>query len=437
MINYSKIVKYKLTSIIKQMGESTELFVKNPGKDFTRNRKLTFEYVINLLLSMGGNSIYSELLEYFKYDAKTATSSAFVQQRGKILPSALEYLFKTFTNSFDNYKTFNGYRLLAADGSKFNISHNPEDADTYTKCQDNAKGFNLIHLNALFDLCNKVYTDACIQPIRKANENSALTDMVDRSTISGDVIVIADRGYESYNTFAHMQEKGWKYVIRVKDKDSTGMASGFKLPSCEVFDKKIDLKLTRRQTNEIKANPQIYKFMPKKSNFDYLEFKSPNFYPISFRIVRFKISDNTYETIITNLDTNEFSADMIKEIYHMRWGIETSFRELKYAIGLINFHSKKVDYITQEVFAKLTMYNFCEIITMNVVITHKQRKHEYQVNFTVAIHICRYFFRHLGDVNPPDVEALIQQNILPIRKGRKNQRKLRTQSSVSFIYRVA
>ncbi|MDR3593452.1 IS4 family transposase [Clostridium sp.] len=437
MIEYSKIIKYKLTSIIKEMRESPELFVKNPGKDFTRNRKLTFEYVINLLLSMGGNSIYKELLEYFKYDVKTATSSAFVQQRGKILPSALEYLFKAFINSFDNYKTFNGYRLLAADGSKLNIFHNPEDADTYTKYQDNAKGFNLIHLNVLFDLCNKVYTDACIQPIRNANENSALTDMVDRATISGNVIVIADRGYESYNTFANIQEEGWKYVIRIRDRDSTGMASSFKLPSCEVFDKKIDLKLTRRQTNEIKANPEIYKFMPKRSNFDYLEFKSPNFYPISFRVVRFKISDNTYETIITNLDANEFSIDKIKELYHMRWGIETSFRELKYTIGLINFHSKKVEHIVQEVFAKLTMYNFCEIITLNVVITYKQRKHEYQVNFTVAIHICRYFFRYLDYANPPDVEALIQQNILPIRKGRNNQRKLRTKSSVSFIYRVA
>jgi len=150
---------------------------------------------------MGGNSIYKELLEYFKYDVETATSSAFVQQRGKILPSALEYLFKAFTNSFDNYKTFNGYRLLAADGSKLNIAHNPRDADTYIKCQDNVKGFNVIHLNALFDLCNKVYTDACIQPIRKLNENGALTDMVDKSPVYGDVIVIADRGYESYNTF--------------------------------------------------------------------------------------------------------------------------------------------------------------------------------------------------------------------------------------------
>lgn len=177
--------------------------------------------------------------------------------------------------------------------------------------------------------------------------------------------------------------------------------------------------------------------MPKNFKFDYLELKSPNLYPISFRVVRFKISDNTYETIITNLDANEFSADKIKELYHMRWGIETSFRELKYAIGLINFHSEKVDHIAQEVFAKLTMYNFCEIITLNVIISHKQRKHEYQVNFTVAIHICRYFFRHSENENPPDVEALIQQNILPIRKGRKDERKLRAKSSVSFIYRVA
>ena len=437
MTKYSKLVKYKLTSIIKEMGESPETFVKNPGKDFTRNRKLTFEYVINLLLSMGGNNIYKELLEYFKYDVETATSSAFVQQRGKILPSTLEYIFKAFTNSFDNYKTFNGYRLLAADGSKLNIAHNPKDTDTYIKCQDNAKGYNIINLNALFDLCNKVYTDASIQPIRKLNENGALTDMVDRSSISGDVIVIADRGYESYNTFAHIEEKGWKYVIRVKDIVSKGMVSSLKLPSCEVFDEKIDLKLTRKQTKEIKANPPIYKFMPQNCNFDYLEIKSPNFYPISFRVVRFKISDNTYETIITNLDTNEFPADKIKELYNMRWGIETSFRELKYAIGLINFHSKKVDHIAQEVFAKLTMYNFCEIITLNVVITYKQRKHEYQVNFTVAIHICRYFFKYSDDANPPDVELLIQQNILPIRKGRKDKRKLRFKSSVSFIYRVA
>lgn len=33
--------------------------------------------------------------------------------------------------------------------------------------------------------------------------------------------------------------------------------------------------------------------------------------------------------------------------------------ELKYTIGLTNFHAKKVEYIHQEIFARLIIYNFC------------------------------------------------------------------------------
>ena len=51
---------------------------------------------------------------------------------------------------------------------------------------------------------------------------------------------------------------------------------------------------------------------------------------------------NTTEVIMTNLSQEEFSASEIKKIYGMRWGIETSFRDLKYTIGLNYYHSKKV-----------------------------------------------------------------------------------------------
>ena len=121
----------------------------------------------------------------------------------------------------------------------------------------------------------------------------------------------------------------------------------------------------------------------------------------------------------------------------MRWGIETSFRELKYAIGLTSFHSKKTASIIQEIFARLAMYNFCEIITSHVVIQQKDRKYSYQVNFTIAISICRQYFKCRNVVSPPNVEALIQKNILPVRNGRKDRRKVKTKSAVSFIYRVA
>ncbi|UWS62528.1 hypothetical protein N2384_05405 [Bacillus paralicheniformis] len=92
-------------------------YVKNPDKDFTRKKKLSFETVMQLLISMGGNSLYKELLESQGYDVNTATTSAFVQQRNKILPSAVEFLFHEFTQSVTDIKDYRGYRLLAIDGS--------------------------------------------------------------------------------------------------------------------------------------------------------------------------------------------------------------------------------------------------------------------------------------------------------------------------------
>ena len=120
---------------------------------------------------------------------------------------------------------------------------------------------------------------------------------------------------------------------------------------------------------------------------------------MGFRVVRFAITENSYECIITNLPKEEFPMAEIKKLYAMRWGIETSFRELKYAIGLSCFHPKKVEYIMQEIYARLIFYNYCEIITMNVEIHQKDTKHTYQMNYTIAIHICRYFLRN--DISPP------------------------------------
>lgn len=69
---------------------------------------------------------------------------------------------------------------------------------------------------------------------------------------------------------------------------------------------------------------------------------------MNIRIVRFPISETSYETILTNLPDN-VTPDKLKELYHRRWGIETSFRELKYSIGLSAFHSKNYDFILQEI----------------------------------------------------------------------------------------
>lgn len=122
------------------------------------------------IISMGGNSIYKELLESQGYDVCTATTSAFVQQREKLLLFAFEFLLREFTDAFADTKKYRGYRLFAVDGSDLHISANPLDSDIYYQCKPSRNGYNLLHLNALFDLCSRIYVDALVQPGKHQNE---------------------------------------------------------------------------------------------------------------------------------------------------------------------------------------------------------------------------------------------------------------------------
>lgn len=119
------------------------------------------------------------------------------------------------------------------------------------------------------------------------------------------------------------------YLIRVKDGDGGSMTGSFWLPNEDEFDHAMQLVLTRKQTNEVKANPQKYKILPKSSPFDYLDLHHKKFYTLNFRVVRFALSENSYKCIITNLPIEEFPADEIKKIYAMRWGDRNIFSGIK------------------------------------------------------------------------------------------------------------
>ena len=209
---------------------------------------------------------------------------------------------------------------------------------------------------------------------------------------------------KSYNTIAHLENYGLKYVIRIKT--TAGIAQKFNIPADKETDFTADILLTRRQTNEVKSNPEIYRYLAPFSTFDFLPKGSKDTYSLKFRIIRIKISENNYETLVTNLRDDEFSDD-IKNIYKIRWGIETSFRELKYHVGLIAFHSKKKDCVIQEIFASLIMYNFSMLITENIVIDEdKHNDYHYKINYAVAIHACIKFFRS-SHADPSLLEDLI------------------------------
>ncbi len=433
-------IKKLLISEINKVASEPHNYCTNPDTDFTRNRKLSMEKMLQGIIGMESKSLTNELLDLFDASAETPSASAFIQQRDKIRPIAFESIFKNFSkklmNSFDN-----DIPVFAIDGSDIQIPTNPTDTESYIAGTNGHKGYNLLHINALYDLNKHIYSDVIIQKARERNEHKAFQELVDCSEITK-ALIIADRGYESFNSMAHIQEKGWFFLIRVRD-GNNGIKQGLDLPESDCFDVNISLKLTRKKTNAVKEllkDKNHYRMVSSTQPFDFLPLKNKKaeptrFYELNFRIVRFPISEAIYETVVTNLDEDRYPAIEIKKLYASRWGIETSFRDLKYTVGLLNFHSKKVMCILQEIYAHMIMYNFAEMITSHVAIEKKQRKYTYKANFSVATHICRLFYRE--KTTPPDLEAIIAKNLIPIRPDRHRERNVKAKIFQGFLYRVA
>ena len=330
----------------------------------------------------------------------------------------------------DKHTSYNGYRLLAIDGSDLRLPSNKKEKFSYIQNDETTKGYNLLHLDALYDVLQHVYVDASIQSKIGMNEHKALVSMIDDSDITDKVILIADRGYESFNNIAHCQEKNWNYIIR--SKESYGIK--FDAPPSKTFDIDQLITLTRRQTKQTKnlmaEDPSRYRWIQPHTTFDYLNPKEDKLYDLPIRIVRIEIADSVYETLYTNLPREDFPVDILKELYRLRWGIETAFRELKYNVGLASIHSRKTAFVFQEIYAKLIMYNFSAWIAYSQTVPTGKR-----INFAKSIHVCYQFFKEkLSDIV---LVKMINKFLSPIRPGRSFERNKNNKNAVSFAYRIS
>lgn len=439
---YNKI-KLLFQAAVDYTVSNISQFTVHPEKDFTRNKKFPADKLISFLVSEGSSSTKVELLDFFGMDTMRPTDSAFNQQRAKLKPEALETVFKQFNSSVTSLEKRGTYRFIAADGSDLTFFSKPSFASSeyYVSEGHSAKGFYSMHLNAFYDLETHTYTDALIQPAHEKNEFRAFCDMVDRHEVLPNVknVHIGDRGFCSYNNMAHVINRNQFFVFRTKDIHSKGLVGDFDFPDDEVFDITVKVTLVRSHSKKIIIKDGYRRFIDKKTAFDFIEYGSHDTYELSFRIVRFPLSDTSYECIVTNLPENEFPVEEIKKLYFKRWGIESSFRKLKYTIGLSNFHAYKPEYIKQEIWARLIAYNITETMINHVVVEKHDTKHEYKVNFTVAAHICRIFLRLTPEKDSIDVMTLLQKELIPIRNERQYPR-LKTahfRKPRYFIYRAA
>ena len=438
-----EIIFAHLEAAINHVADNIRAFVKNPDGDFTRNGKIPIKKLLSFLVYQGSNSLRNELNAAYSFSADRPSASAFVQKRAKLKSEGVEEMFRQFSRSLYNHLPSEKYRLIADDGSTLSFLSNPKLAqeEYHTRQGNSEKGCYGVHISAFYDLDTNLYTDAVIQPVALKDEYATFAMMVDRYPVRKDcpAIFIVDRGICSYNNMAHVIEKGQFFLFRAKDIDSKGLLHNIEFPDTEEFDTTVKLILYRKQTKENKRllPDGNHRFIGKDTSFHFLAPGAPGFYALSFRVVRFKLSDGSFEALVTNLPTDSFSVEKLKELYDRRWGIETSFRHLKYSVGMIKLHASKPDFVCQEVWARLIAYNFTIAVINCVVIPVSSRKFSYKISVAAAVFACKEFIRDALTLHTFNIAALLAREIIPIRPDRRFSR-LKTahfRKPAYFIYR--
>ena len=426
MNDYPSNVKQKLNSIIADMSEHHWLFSNNPEHDFMRQHqgKLSFYDTIRLIIGMGKGTTNDEIMDYFDMVPDLIPSqSAFNQRRSQISLSAFEYLFSEFSSSFPaTTNKFKDHCILACDGCHIVYTTNSEIIEDYNKPRlIDYKGYNHMHLNGFVDVISKAFLD----------------------------IVIADRGYESYDLLFHCELKNLNYVFRVKAPSSSKSLLSYyaaELPDdLEEFDVTMKRYFTDKATKVMKDQSDVYRYINPSKNtphfYELLDRDRRHLYFMQFRVVKIKTAENTYEYLITNLP-HSFTMDDIKECYRWRWGIEISFRYLKHANGLLYFHSKKTEFLKQEIYANLTLYNFGIFIANEAAEENKKKerkndnKYLYEIDISSALKTARKFFIRRDSDKPIDIIKLMLKYVHAVKeKFRQFDWPLRGISAIHFGYR--
>ena len=419
--------------ILSKTEKKVNEFVLKPGADMTRHRRCSFSDTVLAVLNFTMERSSTELFNFFTRKKQHIPSkSAFTQQRKKLTDSLFPYLMACLNESVPLKKTYKGFHLIAIDGTDINLPTDRNDNIYRVKQARSDNFYYQMHLNALYDILENRYVDAVIQPRPEMDENAALQMLADRSEIPGKTIFIADRGYVSSNSIAHLIESGNYFLIRSKAPSSPCSYIKHMMQDGVETDNVVDIGITGAKGICLK-NPQVYKYLRPDRKFDFIASSDrKSVYWMRVRCTCIKIGNNSYEYLISNLPKDEFSASDLKGLYWKRWAIETSFRSLKYAFSMVYLHSVNRSLIKQEIFAKILLFNFTALLhayaqqSMQLLRLVKSRKQQYKVSFDNAVPIAKLFLIHMMSDNK--IRNLLLSHLSAIRPVTKSGRKLRSQT---------
>ena len=295
------------------------------GNSFSRKRKLSFSNTVHFICSALRKSISSEIdnfIEEHTYlNFPNITKQAFSKARQNISPEAFNELCRLFVEKFyslkKNLNTWNGFNILAIDGTSLQVPDTEECGKYFgLSSNQNKTRTTVATASALYDVLNDIIVDARITKYKTSERYIAkqhIEVLVNRIP-SKNSIVIFDRGYPSYDMFDHLNDKGLLFLMRV--------STSFKLvQSIDSDDSILEYKLK----GEIKK----------------------------VRVLRIKLSEDVTEVLVTNIYDEKITTIEFKELYFLRWGVESKYKELKSSIKIEEFSGTKPIAIEQDFYTSI------------------------------------------------------------------------------------
>jgi hypothetical protein len=348
-------------------------------EDFTRSSKLGFESTALLISSQMRGSLDVDLYKTLNINnLDIVTKSAYSQSRYKIKSDfykdwndvLLDNIYDKVDVAGENaeLKQHKGYYIEAIDGSKIMLPNTEVMKDHFGVQIGGSKKTKtetaMCLLMCRYDVLNHYYTKFEVAHL-KVGENSVMRGWV--RDLKSNAITLFDRGFASFYLFFVLNKYKKPYVMRLK--------LGFnKQVTAFVASGKMDQIVTMSAS--------------KTENFEGEEIEKGD--TVRVRLVRVLLSTGEVEILATNLmDEVQFQTSDFKELYGMRWGIETSYDTIKNKFLILCFSGQKVQSIYQDIYATIFIHNLYSLISnesqtiVNEVV--KERKYDYSINKSVTI----------------------------------------------------
>ena len=202
------------------------------ARDFTRQRVLSWEGVVVLMLRGHKVSLQTALNKFFSALGEVwevVTASAYSQARQKVQPEVFVHLnavaceeYYTRYGADQEVELWHGQRLLGVDGSYLNLPDTAETRRRFSVQTNQHAGGEQVQALAsvLYDLRNDLGLSAALGP--KQAEKNLLFGQHFGATQAGDVLV-CDRAYADYSVLATIVAHECHFVIRLPRQSFTAV----------------------------------------------------------------------------------------------------------------------------------------------------------------------------------------------------------------------